>query len=139
LKRLPGWRSALFAAIEAHRRCPLDYGTHDCALLAADSVLAMTGVDLAARFRGRYASEAEARALLAAEGFADVADVAAAHFETTTTLRARVGDLAALPSAAADSELVLGVVTGSVVQVFAPQGVGAVSLRRAIRAYRVGD
>lgn len=36
---------------------PFAWGAHDCALFAADGVEAMTGVDIAAEFRGKYSSE----------------------------------------------------------------------------------
>lgn len=40
----------------------------DCTMLAADWVLAATGKDPAAKYRGRYASADEAHALIIAEG-----------------------------------------------------------------------
>ncbi len=39
---------------------PFEWGKHDCALFAANGILAMTGVDIAAPFRGRYSDEAGA-------------------------------------------------------------------------------
>jgi hypothetical protein len=36
---------------------PFVWGTHDCALFAADSVQAITGVDIASDFRGKYHDE----------------------------------------------------------------------------------
>jgi hypothetical protein len=33
---------------------PFAWGNHDCALHSANAVLAMTGIDFAKRFRGRY-------------------------------------------------------------------------------------
>jgi hypothetical protein len=40
------------------------WGQHDCALFAADGVRAITGVDIAAAFRGRYDDEASALAAI---------------------------------------------------------------------------
>lgn len=42
---------------------PFAYGQRDCCLWVADAVEAMTGTDIAAPFRGRYHSRAEAVAL----------------------------------------------------------------------------
>jgi hypothetical protein len=43
---------------------PFAWGTTDCCLFAADAVLAMTGVDIADDFRGKYGTQAEALALI---------------------------------------------------------------------------
>ena len=41
------------------------WGTHDCALFAADGIQAMTGVDIASDFRGQYTDEASAAVAIA--------------------------------------------------------------------------
>lgn len=54
----------LHAAVAARRRQPFQWGETDCAFLACDLVMAATGVDYAAPFRGRYRTAAgAARAL----------------------------------------------------------------------------
>jgi hypothetical protein len=143
MRRVRNWRPLLFAALDAHRGKAFAWGAHDCALLAADAVAAMTGEDLAADYRGKYASREEAMALLAAHGFADQVALAAAHFEEIAPVRAGVGDLAAVPSqeiGAPAGELALGVVTGPVIAVMPLRGLGlaSVPLARAARAFRVG-
>lgn len=64
LTRLPDWdiRAARWFRTVARR--PFAWGSNDCALFCAGAVLAMTGVDLAAEWRGAYGSEAEARDIL---------------------------------------------------------------------------
>lgn len=62
--RVDQWPEILAAEIERARNRPFQWGTHDCALMAADIVLAMTGVDYAAEFRGRYRSALGAARLL---------------------------------------------------------------------------
>lgn len=47
---------------------PFVYGKTDCALLPADWCLSESGIDPAASIRGKYATEAEWRALANAEG-----------------------------------------------------------------------
>jgi hypothetical protein len=54
------------------------WGSQDCALFAADGILAFTGVDIASDFRGKYSTEAEAFAAVQAVcGGTTVADAAA--------------------------------------------------------------
>jgi hypothetical protein len=54
-------------AIEAARTQPFAYGSFDCCLFAADVVLAMTGVDYAASFRG-YDTKTGAYRIIAEHG-----------------------------------------------------------------------
>lgn len=68
MRRYPDWPERLAMAIEAARERPFAWGFHDCCLFAADVVRELTGEDLAAPFRGRYASRREAVALLGARG-----------------------------------------------------------------------
>lgn len=66
--RLPDWQTRLGALVSQRLPQPFAWGSNDCILFAADAVLACTGVDLAADMRGRYATEADALALLAQHG-----------------------------------------------------------------------
>lgn len=68
MARVTDWPAQLDAAVEAARRRPFEWGTHDCALWAASVVQALTGVDHAAGLRGRYRSAAGALRLLAKRG-----------------------------------------------------------------------
>jgi hypothetical protein len=147
MARIKGWRTALFAALDTHRGCRFTWGAHDCALVAADAVAAMTGEDLASSYRGLYANAAEALALLAEHGVSDAVEVFAARFVEIPVARAGVGDVAAVPagsnsvSIAVDMEgvgnLALGVVTGPTIAVMGRRGLGAVPLATAVRAFRV--
>lgn len=56
LKRRHDWPERLIEFIESRRRMPFEWGRNDCALFAADAVEAMTGEDLAKKWRG-YKSE----------------------------------------------------------------------------------
>ena len=62
--RFPDWPERLTAFVEAHRRTPFAWGAHDCALFSAAAVEAITGSDPLAAWRGAYATEAEAEAIL---------------------------------------------------------------------------
>lgn len=52
LIRYRDWPERLHAFIESRRGKPFVWGENDCALFAADAVIAMTGVDMAADLRG---------------------------------------------------------------------------------------
>lgn len=146
MPRLKGWRPALFAAIDAHRGKPFQWGVHDCAVLAADAVAAMTGEDLAAAYRGKYTDRDGAGLLLAEHGFLDAVALAADRFEEIPVSRAGVGDLAAIPIGSNSvpvelqgvGSLALGIVTGPVIAVMTAKGLSSVPLAAAVRAFRVG-
>ena len=55
MQRLTDWPDRLYTRIEAAKMRPFSWGRNDCALFAADCVLALTGVDPVAELRGRYA------------------------------------------------------------------------------------
>jgi hypothetical protein len=79
LTRQPHWATrGLHAFLLARARAPFVWGANDCALFAADAIEAMTGVDIAADFRGKYHDEASALALIhSITGGSTVADAAA--------------------------------------------------------------
>lgn len=69
MRRKQRWPSILAEQIEAARDKPFAWGSHDCALWAADVVRAMTGEDIAAAYRGAYDDERSAReAMLRIDG-----------------------------------------------------------------------
>lgn len=67
-RRLHDWQLRLEACIAERWARPFEWGVHDCTLFAADCVLAVTGVDHAADFRGKYTTEIGARKLLLRAG-----------------------------------------------------------------------
>lgn len=58
LHRIPGWEDAARKVLAEKAVAPFGYGTHDCCITCADVVLAITGIDFAAEWRG-YASREE--------------------------------------------------------------------------------
>ncbi len=107
MKRLPNWDTKLLPEFVVQRRkMPFAWGANDCCILAADAVKAITGVDIAADFRGRYTDEAEAFALIKKlTGGSTVADAAvycAGKFGLTEyefPLLAKRGDVVVLEDA----------------------------------------
>jgi hypothetical protein len=79
LKRQKHWDTRAFHKfLVARARAPFKWGANDCALFAADGIQAITGVDIAADFRGKYSTEADAMELIkTVTGGETIADAAA--------------------------------------------------------------
>lgn len=92
LVRYADWPQRLWAAVHERRASPYAWGALDCCLYSADLIEAVTGVDLAAGFRGTYADEAGAQRILEAHGWSDLLDLGD-HFLPRRRERPRRGDL----------------------------------------------
>lgn len=147
MDRLAGWETAFGAWITQVHLEPESFawGVLDCCLLAADGVRAITGIDIAVDFRGKYASKAEAFTLIQAiTGGSTVADAAAYCAATqemqewTAPLFARRGDLVAVKND--DGEVIAGVVSlsGRSVVCMGEGGVFDLPITQVVRAWRVG-
>jgi hypothetical protein len=136
MNRLPSWRTRLGLYLAEAARTPFAEGRHDCALFAAGAVLAMTGMDPAAPFRGRYRTTRGGLRVLRRAGYRDHLALAVAHLEEVPPSFARVGDLAAVQGADGPA---LGVVQGERIYVLRPEGMATVSLLQAMRAWRVPE
>lgn len=132
--RTPDWKLALIQYVGEAARKPFEFGSHDCALFAAGAVLAMTGVDLAAKWRGKYTTLKGGLLALKRAGYADHIALAAAKFAEIAPAFAAPGDLAVIdgPDGAA-----LGVVQGEGVYVLTQGGLGMLPLTHARTAFRV--
>lgn len=135
--RLPDWPERLTALVEARRDTPFAWGCQDCCLFAADAVLAITGRDPAAAWRGCYADEAGAEALLAAAGGLEtLAQAVLARFgaaECPPALAQR-GDVVLARLGNADG---LGVVLGQDIAAPALRGLAFLPFAAARRAWVV--
>ena len=129
---------------------PFVWGKNDCCLFPADGIFAMTGVDIAADFRGKYADKASAFALIrTVTGGATVADAAAWCARQhnmpewvdasgkSLPLMARRGDLVVLEDG---GRTIAGLValTGRHVISVGEEGLRRLPLNAVLRAWRVG-
>lgn len=120
------------------------WGTHDCALFAADGVLAMTGVDIAADFRGKYSTERGAFAQIRRVCGGSTVEAAAAHCARRHNLpqwrfpaMAQRGDLVVVTDA---GRLIAGLIhlSGRFVVCAGEEGLRQIPLERVVRAWHVG-
>lgn len=139
LARLPDWRARFDAECDRIRLTPFAWGAHDCGPgLAGNLTLAITGVDAAAKYRGRYTTMTGALRVLRNSGFETLGDLVASILpEHDHPSMARVGDVVAIRSDSAFGHA-LGVVNGERVFVLTERGIGTVDRSEAVRAFKVG-
>ena len=70
--RSHNWTDLLTNFIQSRRNTPFVWGKNDCCLFPADAVLAMTGEDKAADFRGTYNSAIGAKRALKKKGYSNI-------------------------------------------------------------------
>jgi len=150
LTRHEQWETKLHQSIEAHKAKPFAWGEHDCALSVCNYVLAITGIDLAAEFRGQYKTEAAAfqaigrlsQCAATLEQF--VERLAEQHGISEIKPRyAQRGDVVLLDNPTPSSGLnrqALGIVqlNGRHVLVTFPDGLHVLRLAHVRRAWRIG-
>lgn len=139
MKRLPGWRGRLSAALLQCDAAPFSWENGgDCILrLVAPAVNAMTGEDFAAAYRGKYQNADEAKAALAEQGFASLSEALASVFSPIEPAHAQIGDIAIVETPGQGIGEAAGIVTGGVISMLATKGRASVPLRRAAKAFRV--
>ena len=130
LSRLPDWRPRLIAYLDEVRARPFAYGRHDCALFAAGAVEAMTGVDLAVDYRGRYGSLKEGLKLVRGRHLAILRD----HLRPVSPAFAQVGDVALIGEVGFPA---LGLVQGETILVLREDGLGLMPRAAATSAWAV--
>lgn len=130
-KRLPDWQARLTAALMDKRHAP-----GNCAEFAADMCLAMTGIDHAAAFRGRYSTINGGLRVLRKAGYSDHVDFVQKNFEEKLLVDVVPGDIVILDG---DDGPTVGVVQGAAgCYVPATLGpIGIVPFDRVIRAFEV--
>jgi len=112
------------------------YGVSDCILLVAGAVEVETGIDFAAPHRGKYDDEASARAYMAANGWADVDDVADSFLPRINPGLRRRGDILLFRGEVGKT---LGVCLGAKAMVMGVDGCQQIPSRLCLAAWRVGD
>lgn len=135
LTRLSNWQSHLTRYLSGVAKKPFEEGTHDCFLFSADAALALTGVDLAEGWRGRYLTTRAGLRQMRQAGYCDHVDYAAKKLLETPPSLARAGDWATLATADGPA---LGVFQGEMIYVLMRSGLGLLPRSNALRAFKVG-
>lgn len=129
-------RLVIHAEYERAKLEPFVWGQSDCLLWCANCAKAITGRDPAADLRGRYSTAIEARRVMKAEGWRDMADVAGSMLAEIPLSQARAGDWAHIVND--DGTDTLGVVMGSMIVARTEKhGLGQVPLTCAAKVFRV--
>lgn len=138
LTRYADWRARLSACVEARRRAPFSWSDRNCGLFVADCILAMTGADPAAAFRGSFTTAIGARRALGRAGYPSLHDFAATLLPAAHPSAARVGDVMWFAGATGTHQESVGVVVGERVMVYRDDGLGSLPLTAGARAFLVG-
>ncbi len=135
LPRRPDWPERLAELVEARRHAPFRWGAHDCVLWAADAIVACTGQDPAAEWRGRYGNETEAEAIILRAG--GLAELVAGAQATRGAGECPVGQAQRGDTVLVQygNTLMMGVVLGDLVAVPGLDGLVFLPLRAARRAW----
>ncbi|WP_114393511.1 DUF6950 family protein [Oleisolibacter albus] len=139
MTRLPDWPERLDRVVEAARHSTFAWGRVDCCLFAADAVVAVTGVDPAAPWRGTYADAGTATRLLARMGglSAMAARVARHHgWPAVPPAFLGRGDVALVRLD--DGRHALAVCLGAALVLPAQRGLAALDRTRALSGWRIG-
>jgi hypothetical protein len=145
LARHEHWDTRAFHQFLIDRKTkPFEWGVNDCALFAADGVLAFTGIDLAADFRGKYSDEAGAMgAIKSITGGSTVADAAAycaarhGLAEWTHPLMAKRGDLVVISNTGGGAIAGLVHLNGSEVVSVGESGMTHFPIKSVVRSWHI--
>ena len=121
--RQSAWPEIMAECIEAASCRPFVWGADDCCLFAADVVLAMTGEDYAAEFRGKYSTARGALSALKKYGKGDIEKTLDSKFDRRGfPMR---GDVV---MAVIDGQQALGICVGTQAAFKGPDGVSFLPL-----------
>ncbi|MCK5641912.1 MAG: hypothetical protein KAJ19_14005 [Gammaproteobacteria bacterium] len=139
-RRNHDWPEALNRTVTEARTMPLVWGQHDCALFAASAIEAMTGIDVAKKFRGKYKTARGAAGQMkkfAGGGIPELADkIAAQHgFESIPVAFAQRGDVVETDTPEGPG---LGVCVGAEFVIIGESGLVDWPMTEANRAWRIG-
>lgn len=132
--------------LDSRRNVPFAWGSNDCATFAADAIQAITGTDIAEKFRGKYTTEVGAlKAIKEITGGSTVVDAAAycaenhGLVEHQYPLMAKRGDLVIVKNR--DGGEIAGIVSLNGRHVLSPGDNGLVlfSITDVTRAWSLGD
>jgi hypothetical protein len=137
MKRLANWRMPLAKEFLQGQKRSFSWGTFDCALFACNCVLAETGEDPGASFRGgRYSTQAEAEAL---GSLSQIVEAVATQFRLPEIAAGHAGrgDLVLLDNRTVQGALAIVDLSGAYAVCPGSQGLIRVRRHRWKRAWRI--
>lgn len=139
MKRFEDWPLRLEKFLAEAEQKTFEWGSFDCCLFSCDAVLATTGVDLAAGFRGQYSSELGAAKLLTRyRGVPGVAwKIAAEHgILEVPVLMAQRGDVVMIDSPLGPTLGIVGL-HGHKAKFITPEGLKDYPVGDCTKAWRI--
>lgn len=130
--RRADWQIQLSVFAQAHAHMPFEWGRNDCCMFTVDAVLAMTGVDHGAQFRGYSTAFAAARVVEQQGGIRQLA--IDAWGEPVSPLRAGVGDVVLVIN---EGREVLAVCNGTTAIGPGPDGIAVMNMSAATAAWKI--
>lgn len=130
--RKQDWQARFAAFGKERASMPFEWGRNDCCLFTVDAVLAMTGIDHGAEFRG-YRTALAAERILAERG--GVRQLAIdAWGEPVSPLMAGVGDVVLVVN---EGRELLAICNGTNVLSAGPTGIAVMGMDAAIAAWKI--
>ena len=130
MTRLPDWEQRLADYLAGVLNTPHRFGSHDCALHGANAVLAQTGHDYAAAYRGRYTTELGAARALRKHGAGSLQATFDVQLPVINPALAQRGDLVMAQEA-------IGVCVGGHAMFAGAQGLERIARTEWSRAWKV--
>lgn len=135
MTRYPDWRERLHQLIESRHEAAFSWATNNGGFWAADCINAMTGVDVAADYRGSFVDELAVKAFLLAQGGLEAFVTGVLGEPLPGVLCVGDGDIVMAETTAG---LCLGVCEGAHGIFVSDIGLTRIRLRRCTRAWKVG-
>lgn len=137
MTRLPDWPTRLAEHMASVKDLPFAWVSNDCCTFAAAAVIAITGTDLMAPLRGRYAGKPGAVRLIARAGGLQALVSQYLGEPLPRHEMAGRGDVMLFPMAEPYGPHALGVCVGAYVAAPGPEGRVLLPLAAATAAWRV--
>ncbi|MDM0024070.1 DUF6950 family protein [Variovorax saccharolyticus] len=132
MTRLQDWQLRFAAFAKERASMPFAWGSNDCCLFAADAVLALTGKDWGADYRGGYDDAKRALRAMPAGGLREVASRALG--EPVSPLLAAVGDVVLMES---EGRELLAICNGTSAIGPGADGLTSIDMEAALAAWKV--
>lgn len=137
MTRYPDWPAKLAAHLDTVKALPFAWVSNDCCTFAAGAVLAITGLDPMAPLRGKYATQAGAKRLIARAGGLQALVCRYLGEPLQTRAMAGRGDVVLYEMLEPYGPHALGICVGSMIAAPGPAGTVLLPITVASAAWRI--